>query len=360
VLEVRNLSKRFDMTQALDDVSLRLHAGEIHALVGENGAGKSTLIKILTGVVQSDAGEVFVEGKAVHLANAQEAQAAGLAAVYQEPLLFPDLDVAENIFITHRDQDLLVNWPRMYAEAQVLDRQLTPDEALDRLCRIPLVFQPGSQWRYSIATDVLGEVVAAVTGKTLGESLNEMIFEPLGMKDTRFQVPEEDLERLSVNYQANHYGRLEPMPRPDRDPVVIGVKTESGGGGLVGTTADYFRFAQMLLNEGTLDGVRLLGPRTVRYMATDHLKKGMEVFGNVDGGYGAYGFGLGFRVLKTPGRHRHLSGVGEYGWAGAANTYFWIDPNADLLGIFMSQLMPSGLHDVARMFQSQAYSALND
>ena len=249
---------------------------------------------------------------------------------------------------------------RMYADADVLDHQLSPDEALDRLCQIPLVFQPGSQWRYSIATNVLGWVVSAVTGKSLGESLNEMIFKPLGMKDTRFRVPEEDLGRLAVNYQPNHYGRLQPMPRPDRDPVVTGVKTESGGGGLVGTTADYFRFAQMLLNEGTVDGVRLLGPRTIRYMATDHLKKGMEVVGNMDGGYGAYGFGLGFRVLKSPGRHRHLSGGGEYGWVGAANTYFWIDPNADLLGIFMSQLMPSGLHDVARMFQSQAYAALDD
>jgi rhamnose transport system ATP-binding protein len=118
VLQVHNLSKRFDMTQALKDVSLALHAGEIHALVGENGAGKSTLIKILTGVVQSDAGEVIMEGAAVRLANAQEAQACGLAAVYQEPLLFPDLDVAENIFITHREQGLLTNWRRMYAEAE--------------------------------------------------------------------------------------------------------------------------------------------------------------------------------------------------------------------------------------------------
>ena len=249
---------------------------------------------------------------------------------------------------------------RMYADADVLDRQLPPEEALDRLCQIPLVFQPGSQWHYSIATNVLGWVVSVVTGKPLGESLNEMIFKPLGMKDTRFQVPEEDLGRLAVNYQPNHYGRLQPMPRPDRDPVVTGVKTESGGGGLAGTTADYFRFAQMLLNKGTFNGVRLLGPRTTRYIATDHLKKGMEVVGNMDGGYGAYGFGLGFRVLKSPGRHQHLSGGGEYGWLGAANTYFWIDPNADLLGIFMSQLMPSGLHNVARMFQSQAYAALND
>ena len=120
VLEVSGLAKRFDMTQALDDVSLALYAGEIHALVGENGAGKSTLIKILTGVEHCDAGEIRVEGRVVHLANAQEAQAHGLAAIYQEPLVFPDLDVAENIFITHRDQDLLVNWPRMYAQAEDL------------------------------------------------------------------------------------------------------------------------------------------------------------------------------------------------------------------------------------------------
>ena len=118
VLEVTGVSKRFDMTQALNDVSLSLHEGEIHALVGENGAGKSTLIKILTGVEQSDEGEIRVEGRTVHLANAQEAQARGLAAIYQEPLVFPDLDVAENIFITHRDQAMLVNWPRMYAEAE--------------------------------------------------------------------------------------------------------------------------------------------------------------------------------------------------------------------------------------------------
>ena len=118
VLEVTGVSKRFDMTQALKAVSLALHEGEIHALVGENGAGKSTLIKILTGVEQSDEGEVRVEGRTVHLANAQEAQARGLAAIYQEPLVFPDLDVAENIFITHRDQAMLVNWPRMYAEAE--------------------------------------------------------------------------------------------------------------------------------------------------------------------------------------------------------------------------------------------------
>ena len=120
VLEVRGLSKRFDMTEALREVSLALHPGEIHALVGENGAGKSTLIKILTGIEQADEGEVRVAGAAVHLANAQEAQACGVAAIYQEPLVFPDLDVAENIFITHRGQGALVRWKRMYADAEDL------------------------------------------------------------------------------------------------------------------------------------------------------------------------------------------------------------------------------------------------
>ena len=120
VLEVRGLSKRFDMTEALRGVSLALHPGEVHALVGENGAGKSTLIKILTGVEQADEGEVRVAGAAVHLANAQEAQACGVAAIYQEPLVFPDLDVAENIFITHRGQGALVRWKRMYADAEDL------------------------------------------------------------------------------------------------------------------------------------------------------------------------------------------------------------------------------------------------
>ena len=120
VLEVRGLSKRFDMTQALRGVSLSLRAGEIHALVGENGAGKSTLIKILTGIEQADEGEVRVGGASVRLADAQEAQACGVAAIYQEPLVFPDLDVAENIFITHRDQGVLVRWKRMYAEAEDL------------------------------------------------------------------------------------------------------------------------------------------------------------------------------------------------------------------------------------------------
>ena len=118
VLEVLNISKRFDMTQALEDVSLKMYPGEIHALVGENGASKSTLIKILTGLQQADQGELRLSGTPVKISNSQEAQAYGIAAIYQEPLLFPDLDVAVNIFISHQDQGFFVRWGKMYKEAE--------------------------------------------------------------------------------------------------------------------------------------------------------------------------------------------------------------------------------------------------
>ena len=120
VLEVLNISKRFDMTQALEDVSLKMYPGEIHALVGENGAGKSTLIKILTGLQQADQGELRLSGTPVKISNSQEAQAYGITAIYQEPLLFPDLDVAENIFISHQDQGFFVRWDKMYKEAETI------------------------------------------------------------------------------------------------------------------------------------------------------------------------------------------------------------------------------------------------
>ncbi|MGC8878380.1 MAG: sugar ABC transporter ATP-binding protein [Anaerolineae bacterium] len=120
ILELRHVSKRFDMTQALDDVSLTLYPGEIHALVGENGAGKSTLIKVATGVYQPDYGEIWVNGRRVQIRNSQEAQALGIAAIYQEPMVFPDLSVAENIFISHRDRGPVVNWRKMYEDAEAI------------------------------------------------------------------------------------------------------------------------------------------------------------------------------------------------------------------------------------------------
>jgi rhamnose transport system ATP-binding protein len=133
ILEMRHISKRFDMTQALDDVSLSLFPGEIHALVGENGAGKSTLVKIVTGVHRPDQGEILLDGQPVHVHNSQEAQVLGIAAIYQEPMVFPDLNVAENIFISHRDRGPVVRWGKMYEDAEAILGKL--DVRLD--VRIP-------------------------------------------------------------------------------------------------------------------------------------------------------------------------------------------------------------------------------
>lgn len=248
----------------------------------------------------------------------------------------------------------------MYKEAKVPNRRISSEELLERLYRIPLVSQPGEIWRYSVATDVAGCLVSTVTGKSLGKALTEMIFEPLGMVDTAFQVPAEDLSRLTVNYRLVPSGELAPMPGPESDPVVTGAQIESGGGGLVSTAADYYRFSQMLMNGGTLDGIRILGRHTLRYMTSNHLQPGISPIGDMRNAGNAYGFGLGFRVLMNPGLHAHLSGAGEFGWIGVANTYFWIDPIADLLGIFMSQLMPAGDYDLPLLFQSQAYASLKE
>ena len=124
VLEMRHISKRFDATQALENVSLTLYPGEVHALIGENGAGKSTLIKIMTGVHRPDAGAILLDGQATHINNSQEAQTFGIAAIYQEPMIFPDLNVAENIFISHRSRGMVVNWGRMYKDAEAILAQL--------------------------------------------------------------------------------------------------------------------------------------------------------------------------------------------------------------------------------------------
>ena len=120
IMEMKGISKRFDMTQALEDVSLAVYPGEVHGLVGENGAGKSTLIKIMTGIYRPDQGEMLLDGNPVHIHNSQEAQAHGIAAIYQEPMVFPDLNVAENIFISHRDRGLVVRWGKMYEDAEAI------------------------------------------------------------------------------------------------------------------------------------------------------------------------------------------------------------------------------------------------
>ncbi len=232
---------------------------------------------------------------------------------------------------------------------------------IDDLCSLPLLFHPGTDWKYSVAVDVLGVLVATIVGVTLGEFLSERIFQPLGMKDTGFVVPESQRGRLLTCYAPDDTGALVPAPHltADNDPFIRDT-FESGGGGLASTSADYLQFCRMLLHKGVLDGHRYLGRKTVEYMAANHLDDSILPFTLGQSHFAGYGFGLGFRVLLDPVPLMRLGSVGSYGWAGAADTYFWIDPVEELIGIYMGQHMPSGSHQGARTFQSLAYASLID
>lgn len=225
----------------------------------------------------------------------------------------------------------------------------------------PLVFQPGSEWNYSVSTDVLGRLVEAVSGKSLDEFFAERIFGPLGMTDTGFWT--EDVERLAALY----------LPAPGTKLAVrndtfgaLGTKRPaclSGGGGLVSTAADYHRFTQMLLRGGELDGVRLLGPRTVRLMASNHLPGNvdLEEFGRplfAEMPFNGHGFGLGFSVLQDPVAAKTLASAGEIAWGGAASTAFWVDPDEDITALFFTQLLPSSTHPIRQELRALVYQAL--
>jgi CubicO group peptidase (beta-lactamase class C family) len=234
--------------------------------------------------------------------------------------------------------------------------------ACDTWASLPLLFQPGTEWNYGVSTDVLGRVVEVASGMSLAAFFRERIFEPLGMTDTGFHVSgEEDLERLATLY----------VPKPGGGLVRSGAMAEaitreptflSGGGGLASTLYDYHRFTQMLARGGELDGVRLLGPRTLAYATRNHLPGGadLETIGRpifAESTYQGTGFGLGFSVVVDPAAGKQLQGLGEYGWGGLASTAFYVDPVEELSVVFMTQLMPSSTYPIRpqlRVLVSQA------
>lgn len=231
----------------------------------------------------------------------------------------------------------------------------TLQEWVETLAQIPLLFHPGSRYRYSMATDVLGGLVQAVSGMLFDEFLRQRIFAPLGMDETAFDVPAEKLARFAANYGPREEGGLKVIDTPQTSRYARPTRHPSGGGGLVSTTEDYLRFAQMLLNRGELDGVRLLGRKTVELMTTNGLPAG--VYLNNDPACGA-SFGLGVSLLEDVGKVQQLGSVGNYGWGGAANTNFWIDPQEELIGIIMLQFMPSDTYPVVVDFRNLTYQAL--
>ena len=265
--------------------------------------------------------------------------------------------------------------------ARGLDR--TSGRNLEEICAgladTPLLFTPGSQWSYSMATDVCGRLVEVLSGRTLDDFFQTRIFDPLGMIDTAFWVSDDKVDaeggtRLVGNYaepSLSPFGVPEgasgPMALIDDGGPTSPYRSKpdmlSGGGGLASTLADYHRFTQMLARGGELDGQRLLGRRTIAYAASNHLpgggdlaSMGQPVFSETN--YNGIGFGLGFSVMLQPARAQVLSSVGEYGWGGAASTVFWIDPVEDLTVIGLTQLMPSSAYPIRAQLRSLVYSAL--
>jgi CubicO group peptidase (beta-lactamase class C family) len=235
----------------------------------------------------------------------------------------------------------------------------------DRWAGLPLLFEPGTGWNYSVATDVLGRVVEVASGQSLDRFFEERILGPLGMTDTAFAVAPPDAERLAAFYGADPSGLA---VRDDvRGAAALGPPAFlSGGGGLVSTAPDYHRFTQMLRNGGELDGVRLLGTRTVRYMCQNHLPGGADLFQvgrPPQGGTPAVrglGFGLGLSVVFDPVRAKVLSSGGEVAWGGVASTAFWVDHGEDITVLFFTQLQPSSTHPIRPQLKQLVYQALVD
>jgi CubicO group peptidase (beta-lactamase class C family) len=230
---------------------------------------------------------------------------------------------------------------------------------------MPLLFQPGSEWNYSVATDVLGRLLEVIAGKPLPEVLQERVLGPLGMHDTAFSAAAADHGRLAALYSPDP-----STGRATRNDALGAVALKpphapSGGGGLVSTAADYGRFTAMLLNGGELDGTRILGPRTLDYMTENHLPGGgdLETVGRplfAEVTFDGVGFGLGFATVLDPVGNRVLSSPGEFNWGGAASTAFFVDPLERLTAMLFTQLLPSSTHPLRSQLRQLTYQALTD
>lgn len=241
---------------------------------------------------------------------------------------------------------------RLYAQAQIGSRARSNAAFSETLAAMPLFHQPGSQWAYSRATDVLGRLLEVVSGQTLAEHLAQTIFAPLGMHDTAFSVPQASQARIAEPFAHDPDGGI---PMRVLDPREVPAM-EAGGGGLMSTTHDYARFLQCLLNRGQLDGVRLLGSNTVDFMTADHLGAIPSHDGLLPPGHG---FGLGFAVRTHAGVSAMPGSVGTYHWGGIAGTTFFVDPAEDFFGILMTQA-PNQRDHVRHLFRNLAYATLID
>jgi CubicO group peptidase (beta-lactamase class C family) len=253
-----------------------------------------------------------------------------------------------------------------YRELKIgeVEKSGTMQSMIDDLARMPLEFSPGEAWNYSLSTDVIGYLIEKISGKPFEQFLKERIFDPLGMNDTDFFVPAGKVGRFAACYAAEK-GSIKLQDDPATSSFLSPPSFISGGGGLCSTAADYLTFSRALLNRGELGGVRLIGPKTLALMTTNHLPGGRalpelsrSLFSEAT--YNGIGFGLGFSVTMDPAQTLIPGSAGEYAWGGAAGTAFWIDPAEELITILMIQVLPSSAYPVRRELRTLVYAAITD
>jgi CubicO group peptidase (beta-lactamase class C family) len=237
------------------------------------------------------------------------------------------------------------------------------DEFVGELAKIPLQFDPGTAWNYSVSTDVIGAIIQRIEGKPLDQVFQERIFGPLGMVDTGFMVPPEKAHRIADCYAYHPAKKMEMFDSGDSSRWLKPNTFLSGGGGLCSTLRDYHRFSRMLLNGGTLDDVQIISPKTLELMTANHLPGGKDLtetsqslFSEADNA--GIGFGLGLAVNMTPHTTLVPGSSGEFYWGGMFSTAFFVDPVEDVIMIFMTQLMPSSLYPIRREIKTMLYAAM--
>ena len=256
---------------------------------------------------------------------------------------------------------------KLYAEVwrgRIQDQTL--EQIMQTMFKLPLIAQPGSLWHYSIATDVCGYLVELMSGMPLADYLQQTIFDPLQMTDTAFEVPTHKIERFATLYGYTEDDALAQLETNDKSPFIsaisgIPVRMHSGGGGLVSTAPDYFRFAQMMLNRGELDGQRIIKPETVALMTMNQVAEKLlplSFNGVAAGEFSGYGFGLGYCINMDPAQTGAAGSRGDFGWGGMADTYCWVDPQQEIVAILMQQYLPSLHHAGRKDFRDAVYRAL--
>jgi CubicO group peptidase (beta-lactamase class C family) len=239
---------------------------------------------------------------------------------------------------------------------------LTLAEVADKAAAVPLLAHPGTAWNYSIATDIVGRLVEVMSGQPFDSFLTERVLTPLGMADTVFQVTPEKLPRFAACYARGSDGAAVLADDPTTSRFLT-KRLPSGGGGLVGSIDDYLKFCRFILNKGELNGVRLLGRKTVELMTANHLPGDLAAMGQArfsESSYVGIGFGLGFSVMLNPAAAQILGTPGEVAWGGAASTAFWIDPQEDMAVVLFSQLLPSSAWPIRRELRVLTYQAVID